>query len=80
MVAIGDGLILPVTDCVSDVDLLKVRLTEDDVVGNREGGIVKGAEGDRVTERVIVTQTVGLIVRLCDRVRLTETVGDTDRV
>ena len=80
MVAIGDGLILPVTDCVSDVERVKLRVPVVDTVGNREGGIVKGAEGGRVTERVIVTQTVGLIVRLWDRVRLTETVGDTDRV
>ena len=80
VVAIGDGLILLVTDWVRDVERVKVRVPVADTVGKREGGTVIGGDGLSVTDLVKLSDPVGLTVTVCDRVILTETVGDTDRV
>ena len=41
---------------------LGLTVTDTDLVAKAEAGTVYGAEGDLVTERVSVTETVGLIV------------------
>ena len=51
-----------VTERVKVSDTVMEPVTDTDLVAKPDAGIVYGAEGDRVTERVSVTETVGLIV------------------
>ena len=60
----ADGLIVMVTERVKVSDTVMEPVTDTDLVAKAEAGTVYGAEGDLVTERVSVTETVGLIDRV----------------
>jgi ferric-dicitrate binding protein FerR (iron transport regulator) len=75
VVGIADLVTVIVTDRLKVSDTVRDTVTELDLVGNADAGIVTWAEGLLVTERVRVSDTVGLMDRVNGRV-----VGIADRL
>jgi len=61
VVGIADPVMVIVTERLKVSDTVLVPVTETDTVGKLDAGIVTWAEGLLVTERVRLTDTVGLI-------------------
>jgi hypothetical protein len=80
VVAIGELLIVLVTDRVRLTDVVRVIVPEEVPVPRRDAGTVTGGERVILRDFVRLTDTVRDRVMLTDRVILTDTVGLIDRV